>query len=153
MSVGSGDYPCLYNGVITLPKTNKYNAGEGLCLANDTFNLKPATNNKIGGIISVSMDSSITTPTIDNGQIKLPTIGGGGNNFSDWFCVTGNTVTLNEAKLTQVANELAGGVSSQITSVTDTTTIATYNNKGTNGTIKATVTTTSGCSGSLTVTS
>lgn len=148
--------PCISNGIITLPKGQcacSYNAGTGLCLVNNTFSLKPSNNGSIGGIISVSIDSTITSPSISNGEIKIPKGEGGGTDydFSCWFIVSGNSVNLNEAKLTSFANELAGCVSSQITSVTAPMNVGYYNDVGSCGEVLACINTTSGCSGSMRV--
>lgn len=148
--------PCITNGIITLPKGQgacSYNAGQGLCLVNNTFSLKPSNNGSIGGIISVSIDSTITSPSISNGEIKIPKAQGGGTDydFSCWFIVSGNSVNLNEAKLTSFANELAGCVSSQITSVTAPMNVGYFNDVGSCGEVLACINTTSGCSGSMRV--
>lgn len=149
--------PCISNGIITLPKGQggscAYHAGQGLCLSNNCFNLLPSNNGSIGGIISVSIDSTITSPSITNGEIKIPKGEGGGTDydFSCWFIVSGNSVNLNEAKLTSFANELAGCVSSQITSVTAPMTLDYYNDVGSCGEVLACINTTSGCSGSMRV--
>lgn len=148
--------PCISNGVITIPKGQgacSYNAGQGLCLVNNTFSLKPSNNGSIGGIISVSIDSTITSPSISNGEIKIPKAQGGGTDydFSCWFIVSGNSVNLNEAKLTSFANELAGCVSSQITSVTAPMNVGYFNDVGSCGEVLACINTTSGCSGSMRV--
>ena len=67
-----------------------------------------------------------------------------------WFIVTGNNVTINEAKLDEVAARIAPCVSSQIVSSTGATVIDTWYDesgyKGYNGEIVANVDTTSGCS-------
>ena len=148
--------PCISNGIITLPKAQcacSYKAGQGLCLVNNTFSLKPSNNGSIGGIISVSIDSTITSPSISNGEIKIPKGQGGGTDydFSCWFIVSGNSVNLNEAKLTSFANELAGCVSSQITSVTAPMNVGYFNDVGSCGEVLACINTTSGCSGSMRV--
>lgn len=149
--------PCITNGIITLPKGQGgsclYHAGQGLCLSNNCFNLLPSNNGRIGGIISVSIDSTITSPSISNGEIKIPKAQGGGTDydFSCWFIVSGNSVNLNEAKLTSFANELAGCVSSQITSVTAPMNVGYFNDVGSCGEVLACINTTSGCSGSMRV--
>lgn len=153
----SATNPSITNGIITLPKGQggscSYHAGQGLSLANNCFNLLPSNNGSIGGIISVSIDSTITSPSISNGEIKIPKAQGGGTDydFSCWFIVSGNSVNLNETKLTAFANELAGCVSSQITSVTAPMTLDYYNDVGSCGEVLACINTTSGCSGSIRV--
>lgn len=145
--------PTITNGEIKIPKGEggscAYRAGQGLCLSNNCFNLKPSNNGSIGGIISVTLDSTITSPSISNGEIKIPKAQGGGTDydFSCWFIVSGNSVNLNEAKLTEIANSLASCVSSSITS-TATATLGYYNNKGSCGEIVATINTNCGTSAS-----
>lgn len=73
-----------------------------------------------------------------------------------WFTVTNNNVTLNEAKINEVAAGIAPNVSSQITS-TATATIDTWTDetgyKGYSGNINATIVTNCGTAATATVTS
>lgn len=112
------DTPAIEDGNIVLPNyitresLETYSAGDGLCLHNTEFKLKKANSETsiLGGVLQVSMDSTIDTPVIVDGVIKIPKSSNNVINpcsytFDDWFIVTNNTVTLNEGKLDTLVNE------------------------------------------------
>ena len=79
-----------------------------------------------------------------------------GYDFDDWFIVTDKSISLNEAKLTEVAQSVAPSVSSQIVSTTSAT-LDTWTDDtgyaGYSGSIQATINTTSGESANCSINS
>ena len=107
--------------------------------------------------ISIVAGDGITVTHSSNTYTISATISGITYDFDpSWFTVTNNNVTINEAKLDEVAEGLAKNVSSQIVSTTSAT-IDTWTDttgyRGYSGSIVATINTTSGESANCSISS
>lgn len=109
-------YPTIINGQIILPKYSKtsgggncYYAGQGLAMSGNCIYLREANSatSQLGGVYSIASDSSITSPCIDNGVIKIPSSTPSYCFDPNWFSICNGVITLNTTKLTGIAQEIA----------------------------------------------